>query len=350
MCGLYPAKHPRVVGSLEQMLAALRERLQETKSDSVTYVIIGGDLLVGDQVIRQSNLSVQGLIGLLKQRGVERLTLAAGLDVSEATTFVTALASGVGLQSSPHIIIGRAHIMTVDDAKPVEHRKLSVDQIETIRDVWARFRVDRKMPMEQMEQLVWSLIDSVSGTSRAVLPLAPLKAHDEYTFVHSVNVSLLVLLQAKSFGIWGPMLHMFGMAGLLHDIGKLHVPIEILNKPGKLEDAEWEVMKSHTQQGALHLSELQGSSPLAAVVAYEHHLRFDGADNYPKLRVRRLPNLASRMTAIADTYDAMSTVRPYQPALGKIAAIAVLKKRSGAFYDPTLVANFVRLMDAPAGG
>src|SRR2546425_13219501 len=105
-----------------------------------------------------------------------------------------------------------------------------------------------------------------------MLPLAPLKEHDEYTFVHCVDVCLLVLLQARSFGIWGSMLHTFGMAALLHDVGKLDVPVSILSKPDKLDDAEWQVMKGHVKQGALFLSEIEGVSPLLPIVAYEHHL------------------------------------------------------------------------------
>jgi HD-GYP domain-containing protein (c-di-GMP phosphodiesterase class II) len=202
-------------------------------------VLIGDDLLVDEQVVRRTNLSLQGLIALLKRRGVERITLAVGLEIDEAERFVATLAAGDPPQSSTHIIVGRAHIAIVDETKPQERRKLSVDQVETARDAWARFRVERKLPVDQMEQLVWSLIDSLAGTSRAMLPLAPLRQHDEYTFLHSVNVSLLVLLQARSFGIWGPMLHTFGMAALLHDIGKLSVPLSVLNKPGKLDDAEW---------------------------------------------------------------------------------------------------------------
>jgi response regulator RpfG family c-di-GMP phosphodiesterase len=163
-----------------------------------------------------------------------------------------------------------------------------------------------------------------------------------------VNVSLLVLAQARSFGIQGPMLHAFGMAALLHDIGKLGVPLSVLNKPGKLEGDDWETMKSHTLQGAWYLSEMEGTIPLAVVVAFEHHLRYDGQPNYPVLRTPRVPNLASRMVSIADTYDAMSTVRPYQQPLARAAAFEILKKRSETFYDPLLAANFIRLVGESA--
>src|SRR5437762_161757 len=126
MRSLYPARHPRVVHGIDEMLAALRQHLRERHAESVTYVLIGDDLLVDENVIRRTNLSLQGLIALLKRRGVERLTLAAGLDVDEAERFVTALAGGTPLQSTTHIIVGRAHIAIVDEAQQQERRKLSV--------------------------------------------------------------------------------------------------------------------------------------------------------------------------------------------------------------------------------
>jgi len=341
---LYPPNHPRVIHSVDGAVAALRRLVAQNRSDSVTYVLIGDDLVVGDEVIRKTTLPVREFIGILKRRGIQRLTLAADLDADELRPFIDALAGDGTLASSRYITIGQAHVVMDERPKEDEHYPPTVEQIEIAREAWARFRVERKLPVDQLEELVWSLIDSVARTTRSMLPLAKLKEHDEYTFVHSVNVSLLVLAQARCFGLWGPTLHAFGMAGLLHDIGKLNIPVEILNKPGKLEGAEWETMKTHAQHGAWYLSEIDGVTPLSAVVAFEHHMRYDQQPAYPRLQTPRMPSLASRMTTIADTFDAMSTVRPYQQPLGRAAAIALLKKRAGTFYDPQLVSNFVRLV------
>ncbi|HSP15391.1 MAG TPA: HD domain-containing phosphohydrolase [Thermoanaerobaculia bacterium] len=345
---LYPPNHPRVLESIGIVLRELQQTLQEVQSDSITYLLVGDDLIVGDEVIRKTNLSVLAFIDIMKQRRVERLTLAAGLEAAETQQFVDALATGGKLRPMAHIIVGGVRIVMDEESKEEDrkHRELSVDQLEIVREAWARFRVERQLPIDQLEELVWSLIESVARTTRSMLPLAKLKAHDEYTFVHSVNVSLLVLAQARSFGIWGPMLHAFGMAGLLHDIGKLTVPESVLTKPGTLDENEWGVMKSHPREGAWYLSAIEGTPTLAVIVAYEHHLRYDGRSNYPVLRTPRVPNLASRMTAIADTYDAMLTVRPYQQPLGRAAAFEILRKRTGTFYDPVLVANFIRLIES----
>ena len=345
MRALYPPSHPRVLSSVERFLTTLEQITRAGGKESVTYLVVGDDLVAGDEVIRRTTISVNAFLEILKQRGIERLTLAAGLPAEEAHAFLEALASNKPIASSAHIIVGRARlVMDEEDATPEKRRELSVDQLEVVRDAWARFRVERKLPVHQLEELVWSFIDSLGKTTRAILPISDLKEHDEYTFIHSVNVSLLVLAQARSFGMWGPMLHAFGMAALLHDIGKLTVPLSVLNKPGKLDEEEWQVMKGHAEEGAWHLSAMEGAPPLSLIVAFEHHLRYDRQPNYPLLRVPREPGLASRMTAIADTYDAISTSRTYQQPVSRAAAFEVLTQRAGSFYDPQLVGNFIRVI------
>ena len=188
------------------------------------------------------------------------------------------------------------------------------------------------MSLDPVEELVWGLADAVARSTQAVLPTVPLKSHDEYTFVHSVNVSLLVLAQARGFGFDGPLLHSMGVAALLHDVGKLRVPLDVLNKAGKLSGDEWQVMASHAELGAWELGALANSAPLSILVAYEHHLRYDGEPELPgESASPETPTLASQLTAIADVYDAICTVRPYRRALSQAAALDVLRSRAGTF-------------------
>ena len=351
LLGLYPRNHPRLLYASDLVVQAAERAIQAGGSDSVTFLLIGDDLVIGDdRVVRDPTLPVHEFIGILKKHTIERLTIAAGLHRDETLAFIAALASDVTPPSSDHVVVGRAQVVL--DEKPTaqpEQKPLSLEQLEVVREAWARFRVNRNLPIDQLEELVWSFIDSIGRTTRTMLPLANLKDHDEYTFIHSINVSLLVLAQARSFGIWGPVLHAFGMAGLLHDIGKLMIPADILNKPGMLDDDEWELMKTHARQGAWYLTEIDGTPPLSVVVAFEHHLRADGRANYPVLRTPRVPHLASKMTAIADAYDAVSTSRPHQNPLARSAAFELLRKRSGTFYDPLLVENFITLLSSQDG-
>jgi HD-GYP domain-containing protein (c-di-GMP phosphodiesterase class II) len=224
--------------------------------------------------------------------------------------------------------------------------QLTDAQVELARDLFARVRRESLLSLDPVEELVWGLADAVARSTQAVLPTVPLKSHDEYTFVHSVNVSLLVLAQARGFGFDGPLLHSMGVAALLHDVGKLRVPLDVLNKAGKLSGDEWQVMASHAELGAWELGALANSAPLSILVAYEHHLRYDGEPNYPAIRVARTPTLASQLTAIADVYDAICTVRPYRRALSQSAALDVLRSRAGTFHDPYLVGQFCQLVTA----
>lgn len=342
--GLYPRNHPRVVYATDSVFGKASELIQSS-GGAVNFLLIGDDLvLAGDRVVRDPPLPVLEFIAVLKKHGIERLSLLEGLTRDEVLELITALASDQPPVAQAHVVIGRAQVVFDDKERPAEKRKLSLEQLEVVREAWARFRVSRNLPVDQLEQLVWSFIESVGDSTRSMLPLADLKEHDDYTFVHSINVSLLVLAQARSFGIWGPTLHAFGMAALLHDVGKLTIAPEILNKPGMLADDEWELMKGHAAAGAWHLAEMKGTPPLSIIVAFEHHLRHDGRANYPLLRSPRVPHIASKMTAIADVFDAVSTSRPHQQPLARSAAFGVLRKRSGTFYDPLLVENFITLM------
>ena len=340
---LYPRNHPRLLDAADAVLRAANQAIA-SGGEAVTFLLIGDDLVVGDdRVVRDATLPVHEFIGILKRHGIERLSLAPGIDRDEALTLIGGLSSDQPPRSTTHVIVGSAQVVFDDTQMQTEQRKLSLEQLEVVREAWARFRVSRKLQIDQLEELVWGFIDSVGSTTRTMLPLANLKEHDEYTFIHSINVSLLVLAQARSFGIWGRVLHAFGMAGLLHDIGKLTVPPSILNKAGMLDDDEWELMKQHAAQGAWYLAEIEGTPPLSIIVAFEHHLRHDGRQNYPVLRSPRVPHLASKMKAIADAFDAVSASRPHQQPLARSAAFEVLRKRSGKFYDPLLVENFIRL-------
>ena len=343
---LYPVGHPRLLASINSTIETLNRGLTARAADSVTILLVGEDLVIDQDVMRRETLSQQQLIELFKRRGIERLTLAAGVDADEIEHLLHGLSSGQDLGSSDHVVVGRVQISLKDEPSIKQERsELTADQLELVRETFANFRNGQELPMQEVERLVWGFIDSMSKSTRSILPLAKLREHDEYTFVHSVNVSLLVLAQARSFGIRDRQLHAFGMAALLHDIGKMMVPLDVLNRPGKLEGDDWSMMQSHAEKGAWYLAEHEGVPALSVLVAFEHHLRFDGKPNYPALQTPRQPNLISRMTSIADAFDAMQTVRPYQKPLMRSAALDIIARRAESFYDPMLVANFKELVE-----
>jgi putative nucleotidyltransferase with HDIG domain len=164
-----------------------------------------------------------------------------------------------------------------------------------------------------------------------------------------VNVSILTMGQARGLGIEGPLLREFGLAALMHDIGKVKTPKEILNKTEALTDAEFEIMRRHTVDGAEILRETPEVPALAPVVAFEHHLRLDGT-GYPRGVNRSVLNLGTMLCSIADVYDAMRSQRRYQQAFPTDRILAVLKRNDGQQFDQHLVRRFVQLIGIyPAG-
>jgi putative nucleotidyltransferase with HDIG domain len=191
--------------------------------------------------------------------------------------------------------------------------------------------------------MVDNLAQAVAQNRTALIALTALKNYDNYTFTHMVNVSILTMAQARSLGIDGPLLREFGLAGLMHDIGKVRTPSAILNKPDALTDAELAIMKRHVLDGAEILRKTPEVPPIAAVVAFEHHLRQDGS-GYPATVSRPRLNLATVLCSISDVYDAMRSQRKYQQSFPTERIKAVLDRNDGTQFDPHLVRRFVQLL------
>jgi putative nucleotidyltransferase with HDIG domain len=197
--------------------------------------------------------------------------------------------------------------------------------------------------------MIDGLAQAVAQNRTALLALTTLKNYDNYTFTHMVNVSILTMGQARGLGIDGPLLREFGLAALMHDIGKVRTPIEILNKPDKLTDDEFTIMKRHVVDGAEILRMTPDVPALAPVVAFEHHLRTDGS-GYPTGVTRPSLNVGTMLCSIADVYDAMRSQRTYQQSFPTDRILAVLKRSDGRQFDQHLVRRFVQLIGIyPAG-
>jgi putative nucleotidyltransferase with HDIG domain len=157
-----------------------------------------------------------------------------------------------------------------------------------------------------------------------------------------VNVSILAMAQARALGIEGQRLQEFGLSALMHDIGKVRTPIEVLQKTGRLTDDEFDIMKRHVVDGAEILRQTPEMPIMAPTVAFEHHLRVDGT-GYPNVK-RPALNLATMLTGIADVYDAMRSQRAYQQAFPTDRILAVMKRNDGKQFDQHLVRRFVQLI------
>ena len=352
---IYPPEHPNVMESVTRVVAAHQACLRERDGADVTFLVIGQELLVDERPLRAHDQQVRPFVRAMNRQSIERMTLGAGLDAEECRELVGGLASGWGVQASRHVVLGHVEVQEGGAASPdtADHEKaggaragggLSESDVDQAEDLFLRFQGDRRGSIEQLDKVLWHFVEGLEQTSRTLLLLAPQHASDQRLFSHSLNVSLLALAQARALGIGGQTLHDIGLGALLHDIGKLSLPRALLERSERLSDREWEIFKHHPELGAAQLCGVPSAPPLAILVAYEHHLRWDGKPSYPVPAAPRAPNLASQLTAIADTYDTMIASRGILGGVRGAAAMKVWQERSGSYLDPLLVANFVLLV------
>src|SRR5450759_3297073 len=198
-------------------------------------------------------------------------------------------------------------------------------------------------PLIEAESVVRSLSVAMHGDRDIVIPLLQLKEFDQYTTTHSLNVSVLAMALAEFIGLGPKDVRGFGVAGLLHDLGKVRIPKDVLTKPGKLTDEDWTIMRRHPGDGARIIYESDRQLALASAVAYEHHIMINGG-GYPARHFRRDCHKASRLVHICDVYDALRTNRPYREAWESERVLELLEKGVGWDYDAEIGRAFIQMM------
>lgn len=349
---LYAADHPLLARNVEGLLAALKSLHQHVPS--VAVGIVGNDLVVADTPMAKTSAGMTELIKRLRDHKIERIAFERGITSEEASAFVHAVAAlgGRGEAThrsiqSPHIRVGR---ITAEEQRSggvagdmAAIRQLYSSAVQAAQTAWESAEAEGKPDLPAALQTVEGLADAVTQNRTALMALTAMHSYDNYTFTHMVNVSILTMGQARALGIDGRLLREFGLSALMHDIGKVRTPKEILNKPDKLTDEEFIIMRKHTVDGAEILRRTPEMPILAPVVAFEHHLRIDGS-GYPFGVKRPTLNVATLLCSISDVYDAMRSQRAYQQAFPTDRILAVLKQRDGTQFDQHLVRRFVQLL------
>jgi putative nucleotidyltransferase with HDIG domain len=262
------------------------------------------------------------------------------------------LSASIPFPTLPHIRVGRVTIEQRVEGSLTDMatmKQLYSDAVSAAGSVWDSARTEGKPDVGVAKTMIDGLAQAVAQNRTALLALTTLKNYDNYTFTHMVNVSVLTMGQARGLGIDGALLRELGMAALMHDIGKVRTPLDILNKPDTLTSEEFGIMKRHTVEGAEILRKTPDVPTLAPVIAFEHHLRIDGT-GYPDGIVRGALNIGTMLCSIADVYDAMRSQRAYQQAHPSERILQVLKRSDGKQFDQHLVRRFAQLVGIyPAG-
>ena len=227
-------------------------------------------------------------------------------------------------------------------------RRICQEGRDAVEAMFREVRMGRMVDPAAVMPLADEISASVSRHPGALISIARLKTADDYTYMHSVAVSALMVALARQLGLAEDECREAAMGGLLHDMGKARMPLDILNKPGRLDDAEMEVMRSHAHAG-VELLRPADLSPLAVSVVRDHHERIDGS-GYPEgligVQVQEFPRIA----AVADVYDAVTSERIYKPAEAPHVGVRVIREGSGHQFCPTIVRHFrAVVMPYPVG-
>ncbi|HWQ10021.1 MAG TPA: HD-GYP domain-containing protein [Holophaga sp.] len=220
-------------------------------------------------------------------------------------------------------------------------RKIQSEATQVITNVLKDIRLGKQIEVERISPVVGQITESILRNQGTLVSLCRIKERDTYTFQHSVSVCTLLVSFCRYMEMGREVIQEAGIGGMLHDIGKMKVPDNILNKPGKLTDAEFEIMKGHASLGLDILKQTPGISSTVLQISGEHHERFDGS-GYPARKKGEGISQLGRMAAIVDVYDAITSNRVYHTGLEPSIALQRLFEWSHKHLDAELVQHFIQ--------
>jgi len=354
---LYPAGHPARELAVGDVLASLQQYFDE--GVDVPLLFSESELFLGEQLLAEESILFDQFIRDFTALGVGGITFGKGLAAREVRSFadiisgtpetveagggVSAMLTAAGVE---RIQVTEAFVLSDRAEDDQDSRKSArtayAGALDLLRELDQTVAAGQPLSVPRIRSTVKSLIDNVVDSRAAMLELAGLKSHDEYTFYHSVNVAVLSLSIGSAISRDLRFLSTLGTGALLHDLGKLAISRDVINKKTPLTSEEWGEIHKHPAYGASMAALTPGLDRGATVIVLEHHMRFDGT-GYPPHPERR-QHIGSRIVAVADAYDAMTSRRSYSDARRQDEAIAVLMSGAGTALDEALVRLFVRLM------
>lgn len=233
------------------------------------------------------------------------------------------------------------HVRATVHEELARARKVHEQAHKVVRTMMSDVRLGKAVSLEDAEPVVEAITGSVLRNSGALLGLIGIKNKDDYTFLHSVSVCTLMIAFGRSLGLEGDELRQGGIGGLLHDIGKMKVPDEVLNKPGRLTDAEFDLIRQHPGDGHAVLVNTPGIGPIPLDITRHHHERLDGK-GYPDRLAGDQISAMARMAAIVDVYDAITADRCYHKGMPAAEALRKMWEWSTDHFDQKLLQAFMR--------
>jgi len=361
---LYPLENQAVVDALNALEAAAMGVLGHDDEMVVRYV--GDFFFVNDMRLRVdlASYATYGQVGRALQRHrIGQVEVFRGAERGEWTALLALVNSDPQNEEDPFGAffdrLGRTAVLhlgvgpdregerdpTGDKGRQLAKRTYA-QTVAVAREAMSGLRMGRGVSLRPVKRAVQAIVDQVLTNEASIVGLTTLRDYDEYTFTHSVNVCIFSVALGKKLGFSKHQLYELGLGALLHDVGKVRMPLELINKAGPLTPEEFPVLQEHPAEGLLSLFEMRGLSevPLRAMlVAYEHHMKVDQT-GYPRSIRQREPTLFGRIVAVADGFDAATTKRSYQaqpwPA-DKV--LREMRDNTTRGFDPLVVKAFISM-------
>lgn len=365
LASLYPPRHPQIQRAQQGFLQAVQACLEY--QSALEYRFLGDLLIAGNRILPRESMMYRRFLEVCQtERRIGAIIFHHGVTEVEVEALTEILGSGTG-QDVPTWgeRKGVTHIVLEEPARREEQtsevmaRRAYFGAVEMLRTVEAGILRREPVTVEQLSSLrvlTSAILDQILADPSLVLRLANIKSYDEYTLYHSVNVSILSIGIGDTLGLPEGDLRELAVAAILHDLGKITIPVEILQKSRPLEESEWAVMRRYPIRGADMLSRLPGFNRIPMIVAFEHQIREDRL-GYPSVPAAWNIHPFSQIVGLADAYDSMTTLRKHKRPLPALRALAVLRQAGHQAYDHRLIRVLERIIRTtppaaplPAGG
>ncbi len=362
---MYPLENATVQNTVGEG-AKIVQRVIE-REGVVELRLVGDFMFLNDARLRldlSDYASFAQFAAMLRRHGVGQIEIQQGVSTRDLALFLALLLREPPAKPeeafaqfedrfrqspSQHIAIepSKGAFEQIQDESAKQAAKVTYFQsVQVAKDVLTDMRLGRAVNLRRVKRAVQSIVDQVLNNETSIIGMTTLRDYDQYTFTHSVNVCIFSVVIGQKLGLTKVQLYELGLGALFHDIGKMRIDPEVVNKPAKLNEDEWRQMQRHPVEGLLSLFSMRGLSEVpyrAMLLAYEHHMKID-LTGYPRNRRAREPTLFSRIVATADGFDAATSKRSYQSQpWPPDEVLREMRDTNSRGFDPLLVKALINV-------
>ncbi len=344
---LYPSGHPNRLEAVQVVLDEARSLVADMRAP--VLFVTRHSFYLGPSLLSRESISLHRLLEAFEEVELEAIEFMPGVGPADVDHLVRILAAELPLtQDLGGLALNRVRPKL--DRVQEEAEELSAllrtyaMGLDVIRDTATRVALGQDADLASSRRIVDQLATQVAGDPAQALLVTAVKSYDEYTYYHMLNVCILSLALGHAVGLRADQIATLGLGALLHDVGKIRVPREILQHVGALSEEQWRLIQKHPVDGAgLILITGEDLFDPAVSIVLEHHAGYD-LGGYPHLSDRPRPSMPSRLVAVADCFDAVTSKRSYRQAEERRQALSILQAGAGRGFDPVVVRTFVRML------